>query len=70
MSGFLVPSTTVRDVENDGSRFWICDTDDQKPFGAETVGVVDEEQGGIVVYVHQINAVAVLDAFRATVGEV
>jgi hypothetical protein len=58
MAPFLAPEVPVRDPNEDGSRFWICDLDDSVPehlaaagtFGDRTVGVVDEVEGGIVLW--------------------
>lgn len=69
---------TGRDVENDGSRFWICTLDRDMPgyalFGSEdfeaTVGIVDEVAGGIVAYAAEENAEAIVEALRARLGEV
>lgn len=63
-----------RDIENEGSRFWTCDLDSEMPghdlFGLETVGIVDELSGGIVAYATEDNAAAIIDALRASLGEV
>jgi hypothetical protein len=72
MQTFLAPSIEPRDVENSGSRFWSTEPpdDDPGPFGSDTLGVVDENEGGIVAYVHRDNADRVIAAFRAFAGEV
>lgn len=56
-------------------RYWIHDslTEDQPdiglPFGDETVGIVDEQAGGVILYLHQSRAQAILDALRANEGD-
>ena len=52
-------------------RYWIHDTlaEDQPdvplPFGDATVGIVDEDQGGVFLYVHESNAQAMLLLLRS-----
>lgn len=36
--------------EDGEGRFWIHDTPEDQPFGEHTLGIVDEEEGGIVIY--------------------
>jgi hypothetical protein len=36
------------------------------PFGDATVGIVDEDAGGVIVYVHESNAPVILQALRAS----
>jgi len=36
------------EIEND--RYWIDDNPLEKPFGIKTVGLVDENEGGVVAY--------------------
>ena len=68
---FLDRSECPRDIENDGSRFWSIDVFEwTEPFDGSTVGIVDENEGGIVVYCHENNADRVIEAFRAFTGEV
>ncbi len=52
-------------------RFWINDSppEDNLPWGQDTWAIVDEEQGGQVVYVHKDSAAGVLAALRATEGK-
>lgn len=47
------------------SRYWIVELDPQNvrehfhaigTFGTATVGIVDEEKGGIILYIHRDNA--------------
>lgn len=47
-------------------RYWIHDTvaDVGMPYGENTVGIVDEMQGGVILYVHEGNAQSVLAALR------
>jgi hypothetical protein len=62
-------------VPSEGSdpefRYWLHDTvvDDQPdvpmPFGDATVGIVDEDAGGVILYVHESNAPTILAALRA-----
>lgn len=66
---FLDKSAEPRDIEQDGSRFWVTDLDHLQPAPAGYVGVVDEEEGGIVVHVHESNADRLVEAFRAFTGE-
>lgn len=53
-----------------GERYWIHDSvvEDQPgvsmPFGADTVGIVDENEGGVIMYVHSSNAFSVLTAMQ------
>jgi hypothetical protein len=64
-------SFTVPDADDDG-RFWIHDSvvedqpDTGMPFGDATVGIVDEDAGGVIVYVHESNAPVILQALRAS----
>ena len=69
---FLDKSTEPRDVEEHGSRFWVTDGTESmiRPFGPDTVGVVDENEGGVVAYVHADNAQRLIDALRAYTEEV
>lgn len=67
---FLGPSAESRNVEQEGSRFWAVTDPPQRDFGDKTVGIVDENEGGIVVYVHDGNALRVIEAFRAFTREV
>ncbi len=67
---FLDKSDELRDVDNNGSRFWVADPPGKYlPFGEETVGIVDENEGGIVAYVHANNAERTIEAFRGFTGE-
>lgn len=56
--------------DRDTERYWIHDTlaEDQPdvplPFGTATVGIVDEDQGGVFLYVHESNAQATLLLLR------
>ena len=36
---------------DDGPRYWIDDNPDEKPFGEHTLGIVDEDAGGVIAYV-------------------
>jgi len=51
-------------------RFWIHTsvTEDQPdigmPFGEATVGIVDEHEGGVVLYCHEASAPSILKMFR------
>lgn len=51
-------------------RFWICPLDNEAdelapyPFGGDTVGIVDEEEGGIIAYVHQDTAPRIIRALE------
>lgn len=38
------------------------------PFGTDTVGIVDEDSGGIIAYVHETNAQRVVEALMAANG--
>lgn len=75
---FLDKSTEPRNVENDGSRFWVNDPQSTRdgldgaepPFGDETVGIVDDNEGGVVAYVHSENAARLVEALRVFTGEV
>lgn len=68
-----VTTEPVGDVDA-AERYWIHDTlaEDQPdvplPFGDNTVGIVDEEQGGVMIYVHEGNALEVLAILRASVA--
>lgn len=52
------------------SRYWICHSLDpnfhEMPYGDETVAVVDEKGGGIILYCHEKNADFILKALRVT----
>lgn len=49
-------------------RFYGMDLDEEDghvfPFGPETHGIVDEEQGGIIAYCHESNTLTIVDALR------
>jgi hypothetical protein len=66
---FATGERTVIEDEADG-RYWIHDTvvDDQPdvgmPFGDATVGIVDEHEGGVILYCHESNAPMLLNALR------
>ncbi len=53
--------------EEEQTRFWIHDSvvEDQPevgmPFGKATVGIVDEVEGGVLLYMHKDTAPIVLD---------
>lgn len=55
---------------NEDQRFWIHTSvvEDQPevgmPFGDDTVGIVDEEEGGVFLYVHKDNAQTILDTLK------
>lgn len=71
---FLAKSTEPRDVENSGSRFWVIDLEDDTrddaydAIATDWVGVADEIEGGIVAYIHPINAPRLIEALRAFTG--
>lgn len=51
------------------SRFWVLDlpvdgTEHAMPYAADTVGIVDEDTGGVIAYVHSLNAERMLRALR------
>jgi len=71
-NGFLAPLTVGTDPAGGGSRFYVTPGDGTHtgPFGFATVGIGDEEAGGIVTYCHQDNAAAMIAAFRAYTGDV
>ncbi len=60
--------------ERDASRFWIHDSviedqpDTGMPFGADTVGIVDENEGGVILYLHKDSADQVIESLRAAAG--
>lgn len=41
----------------------VSDNGDPMPFGTETVGIVDESEGGVVAYVHVAHAEAFVQAW-------
>ena len=55
----------------DASRFWVHDSlaedtpDVPLPFGEATVGIVDEDEGGVILYVHEGNAIRIIEALRS-----
>lgn len=69
-----------RDDVKDGARFWTTDatdiidtlgsdlTEDELPYGKDTVGIVDENEGGVIAYCHKDTAPAILDALRVKTG--
>lgn len=49
----------------DASRYWaLAEPPDYAPYGADTYGIVDEEAGGIVAYVHADNVKRLLRVLR------
>lgn len=50
------------------NRFWIHTSvvEDQPdvpmPFGDDTVGIVDEEEGGVILYCHKDSAINIIEA--------
>lgn len=56
--------------ERDASRFWVHDSvvedtpDIPMPFGADTVGIVDDDEGGVILYLHKESADGVIEALR------
>ena len=56
--------------ERDASRFWVHDSvvedtpDIPMPFGADTVGIVDDDEGGVILYLHKDSADGVIEALR------
>lgn len=52
----------------DDARFWVMSTYDfpaeERPYGEDTVAVVDESEGGIILYTHKNNADAIVSALR------
>ncbi len=58
----------------EASRFWVQDSvvedtpDIPMPFGADTVGIVDEDEGGVILYLHKDSADAVIESLRAAAG--
>jgi hypothetical protein len=49
-------------------RFWILDVEiDSAPFGADTVAIVDENEGGIIAYVHRDNANRIVAALAQSI---
>jgi hypothetical protein len=67
---FPSKSAEVRDVANDGSRFWITEAVGNRSYGIDTVGIVDENEGGVVAYTHRDNAEAFLTVLRHYTNEV
>jgi hypothetical protein len=57
----------------EGARFWAMriaeDWELRRPFGAQTVGIVDEVEGGIILYTHANSVDFIIAALRAVVGE-
>ncbi|MGV8847519.1 MAG: hypothetical protein ACOH1Y_14880 [Propionicimonas sp.] len=52
-------------------RFWISGPEgpERNLFGDETtVGIVDEQEGGIIAYIHEANAPRLIEALRAFTG--
>jgi len=47
-------SETVSDCGDVDCRFWIMLKPDVKPFGITTCAIVDEDAGGIIAYVHDL----------------
>lgn len=62
----------ARDVENQGSRFWATSVDEPKEqvFGASTIGIVDENEGGIILYLHEMRADEIIAMLRLATGEI
>jgi hypothetical protein len=67
---FLDKSTEPRDTEQDGTRFWwLSPIYTPATFGSGMVGIVDENEGGVVAYCHADNAERLVRALRAFTGE-
>ena len=51
------------------TRYWGMDANPEdghaQPYGTDTVGVVDEEAGGVILYCHRLNEDRILAALRA-----
>lgn len=47
----------------DDGRFWITDVG-YGQFGEDTVGIVDEHEGGIILYAHSDNAGFILESLE------
>jgi hypothetical protein len=51
---------------NEVDRFWVHDSvvqdqpDVGMPYGGDTVGIVDEEEGGVILYCHRDSAAAII----------
>lgn len=54
------------------ARFWAMFAEEQdghlQPYGKDTVAIVDDEDGGVIAYVHSLNTTRFLDALRAQAG--
>lgn len=70
------PETTfgeIFDMETESEpRFWALDVtiEDGHPqaYGSDTVGIVDEEAGGVILYCHELNASRIIAALIAAWG--
>lgn len=58
MDRYWIHTSVVEDQPNTGM-----------PFGNDTVGIVDEEEGGVVLYAHKALAPAILNALQRTARE-
>lgn len=53
--------------DNENPRFYGMDLDEELhdfPFGPDTHGIVDEEQGGIIAYCHSDNTMLIVNALN------
>lgn len=59
------PTPTV----NSELRYWAMEAEIRdghvQPYGSDTVGIVDEEEGGVILYCHRGNEDRILSALRA-----
>ena len=70
--GYAMEALIEPPAVEDDERFWTVSPDPDvpghvTPYGAETVGIVDEEEGGVILWTHQNNAARILAALRAQV---
>ena len=63
----LVDAVTGESLDDTYQRFWVMDIepDQPRPYGEDTRGIVDEDQGGIVMYVHKDSVYTTLNTLRA-----
>lgn len=57
----------VTQVPDDEPRFWVCDPNGDNACPADWVGIVDEYEGGIIMYVHPSRADYALGVVRNSV---
>lgn len=75
-NGGFLPTDWAQSVpperEEEDPRYWVLIAEGAdghvEVFGTGTVGIVDEEQGGVIAYAHEANSGRILRALRALDG--